>query len=119
MVKDVFGLAYMKVTGCDNEPIYLKAVDIVAVGGTDYGTQICLIQSGCEKEIHCTEKPEEVIALFNGLSAKQDEDHERLEEEAKAKATERFFDKFPKAKAAYLAELEEQKKCAEGNANEQ
>jgi len=113
MVKDVFGLAYMKVTGCGDEAIYFKAVDVIAVSAADYGSQIFLVQSGCEKEIHCKEKPEEVIALFNGLSAKQDEDHERLEAEAKAKATERFFDKFPKAKAAYLAELEEQKKQQE------
>lgn len=112
MVKDVFGLAYLKVTGCDDEPLYLKAVDIVAVNGTDFGSRVLLIQSGCKEEMHCKEKPEELIALFNGLSAKQDEDHALLEEEAKAKATERFFDKFPKAKAAYLAEVEEQKKQA-------
>lgn len=116
MVKDVFGLAYMKLTDTNGCPLYVKAVDIVTVNGADSGTVIWITQSGCDRMILCTEEPDKVIEAFNALSAKQDEDHEQLEAEAKAKATERFFDKFPKAKAAYLAELEEQKKCAEGKA---
>ena len=110
MVKDVFGMSHVKLTGTDGSPIYLLAVDIKGLIGTDYGCELFVVSGGCHKDVFCKESPEEVVAIINDLADKQDKQHKELEAEAKAEAQERFFDKFPKAKAAYLAEVEEQKK---------
>ena len=110
MVKDVFGIAHIKLTGTNDAPLYLNAVDIVTISGDDVGSSLWIIHNGCDCFIHCKEKPEEVISLINELADKQEAEHTRIEEEAKAKAQESFFAKFPKAKEAYLEELKEQNK---------
>lgn len=111
MVKDVFGIAHIKLTSTNGAILYLNAVDIVTIEGVDEGSTLWLIHGGCDCFVHCTETPEQVIALINELANKQEEFHKQLEEEAKEKAKERFFDAHPAAKEALLKEAEAKKQA--------
>lgn len=108
MVKDVFGMSHLKLTGTDNSDIFLNAVDIKAILGLEFGSDLWVVSGGCQKEVFCKEMPLIVVDKINELADKQEKFHEELEAEAKAKAQERFFDKYPKAKAALEEEVKEQ-----------
>ena len=108
MVKDVYGIAHIKLTGTNGAPMYVNPVDIITIEGTDEGSTLWVIHGGCDFFAHCTEAPDQVITLINELADKQEQLHKEMEEEAKAKAQENFFAKYPKAKAAFQEEIKEQ-----------
>jgi len=107
-IKDVFGFGNITLTGTNGGVVNLNPKNIVYLQQEDTHTKIGLSMGGnfCVI-IEVKQTPGRIKQKANNLAAKQDKIHQQMEEEARAKAQEGFFDKYPKTKAVFQEESAE------------
>jgi len=103
-IKDVFGFGNITLTGINGGVVTLNPNDIMCLEAVDEGTQVTLSKVGVSYQLCVKQTPGRIRQKANNLAAKQERIHQQMEEEAKAKAQESFFAKYPETKAAFEKE---------------
>ena len=106
-IKDVFGFANITLTGTNGGIVTLCPTDILCLAQEDNHTVVTLAKEGFCFNVIVKQTPGRIKQKANNLAAKQDKLHQQMEEEARIKAKEGFFDKYPKTKAMFQAECAE------------
>ena len=106
-IKDVFGFANITLTGTNNGIVTINPNDILSLYQEDKHTVVTLAKAGVKCELCVKQTPGRIKQKANNLAAKQERIHQQMEEEARVKAQENFFDKYPKTKAMFQAECAE------------
>ena len=106
-IKDVFGYGNIILTGMNDGVITLNPNDILFVEEVDNGSVVHLGKAGYCTCIEVKQTPGRIKQKANNLAARQERIHQQMEEEARIKAKEGFFDKYPKTKAMFQAECAE------------
>ena len=106
-IKDVFGFGNITLTGLNGGVVTLNPNDILYIEEMDFGSVVHLAKAGFSVPVEVKQTPGRVKQKANNLAAKQEKIHQQMEEEAKAKAQQGFFDKYPKTKAMFEQESAE------------
>ena len=106
-IKDVFGYGNITLTGTNGGVVTVNPNDIVYLQQEDNHTCIGVARAGFCIKLEVKQTPGRIKQKANNLAAKQEKIHEAMEAEAKAKAQESFFDKYPKTKAMFEEESKE------------
>lgn len=106
-IKDVFGYGNITLTGINGGVVTLNPNDIMCLEAVDEGTNVTLSKVGVSYQLCVKQTPGRIKQKANNLAAKQEKIHQQMEEEAKAKAQERFFDQYPQTKATFQKESAE------------
>lgn len=110
-MKNSFDFANIYLTGSNGGIVTIRPVDIYYLEEIDGGTIVHLVNGGSQADIFVRQTPGRIKQKVNNLAKRQDKEHELMEEEAKKKAQENFFDKYPKTKAMFQQEVEEMGKA--------
>lgn len=103
-IKDVFGFGNITLTGTNGGIVTLNPNDILCLAQEDNYTVVTVAKAGFCFNIMVKQTPGRIKQKANNLAAKQERIHQQMEEEAKAKAQESFFAKYPETKAAFEKE---------------
>ena len=103
-IKDVFGFANITLTGTNGGVVTVCPTDILCLAQEDNHTVVTLAKAGFCFNVIVKQTPGRIKQKANNLAARQERIHQQMEEEAKAKAQEGFFDKYPETKAAFEKE---------------
>lgn len=106
-IKDVFGYGNITLTGTNGGIVTLNPNDILCLAQEDNYTVVTVAKAGFCFNIMVKQTPGRIKQKANNLAAKQDKIHKAMEEEARAKAQEGFFDKYPQTKATFQKESAE------------
>ena len=106
-MKNSFDFANIYLTGSNDGIVTIRPVDIYYLEEVDGGTLVHLVNNGSQADVFVKQTPGRIKQKVNNLAKRQDRDHALMEEEAKKKAQENFFDKYPKTKAMFQQESAE------------
>lgn len=107
-IKDVFGFGNITLTGTNGGIVTLNPNDIMYIEQMDFGSVVHLAKAGFSVPVEVKQTPGRIKQKANNLAAKQERIHRAMEEEARAKAQEGFFSKYPETKAAFEKETAKQ-----------
>jgi len=106
-IKDVFGYGNITLTGTNGGIVTLNPNDILCLAQEEEYTVVTVAKAGFCFNIMVKQTPGRIKQKANNLAAKQEKIHQQMEEEARAKAQESFFEKYPKTKATFQEESTE------------
>ena len=106
-MKNAFDYGNIYLTGDNGGTVVLHPTDILLLKEEDGGTIVTLAKAGVKAEVKVKQTPGRIKQKVNNLARKQEIQQRMMEAEAKAKAQESFFSKFPKTKAMFQEESAE------------